>query len=83
MRAVVFIVLAHQFLAFAQSNREFSQSAAVHSMTPTQTPAQLLLVAVGFIAVVVTTAYTWLCFIHPRETAEGNTKRRILDDGCE
>jgi hypothetical protein len=83
MRAVVFIVLAHQFLAFAQSNREFSQSAAVHSMTPTQTPAQLLLVAVGFIAVVVTTAYTWLCFIHPGETGEGHIKRRILDDGCE
>jgi hypothetical protein len=83
MRAVVFIVLAHQFLAFAQSNREFSQSAAVHSMAPTQTPAQLLLVAVGFIAVVVTTAYTWLCFIHPGETGEGHIKRRILDDGCE
>jgi hypothetical protein len=83
MRAVVFIVLAHQFLAFAQSNREFSQSAAVHSMTPTQTPAQLLLVAMGFIAVVVTTAYTWLCFIHPGETGEGHIKRRILDDGRE
>ena len=81
--AVMFIVLAHQFLALAQSNHGFSPSAAVHSMTPTQASAQLLLVAVGFIAVVVTTAYTWLCFIHPGETGEGHIKRRILDDGCE
>ena len=83
MMAVMFIVLAHQFLALAQSNREFSRSAAVHSMTPTHTSAQLLLVAVGFIAVVVTTAYTLLCFIHPGEMGEGHIKRCILDDGCE
>ena len=62
--AVVFIVLAHQFLALAQSNREFSQSTAFHSMTPTYSSAQLLLVAVGFVAVVVTTAYALLLF-HP------------------
>jgi len=52
-------------------------------MTSTHTSAQLLLVAVGFIAVVVTTAYTLLCFIHPGEMGEGHIKRRILDDGCE
>ena len=33
--------------------------------------------------VVVTTAYTLLCFIHPGEMGEGHIKRRILDDGCE
>ena len=67
----------------AQSNREFSQSTAVHSMTPTYSSAQLRLVAVGVIAVVVTTAYTLLCFIHPGEIGEGHIKRRILDEGCE
>lgn len=80
---VVFLGLAQQVLALAQSNREFSQSTAVHSMSPIHTSAQLLLIAVGFIAVVVTMAYTLLCFIHPGEMGEDHIKRRILDEGCE
>ena len=80
---VAFIVLAQQILGLAQSNHAFSRSTAVHSMSPTHTWAQLLLVAVGFIAVAVTTAYTLLCFIRPGERGEGHIKRRILDEGCE
>ena len=79
--AVSFIVLAQQIFAFAQSNHEFSQSTAVHSMAPTHTSAQLLLVAVGVIVVAFTTAYTLLCFIRPGEVDEGHIKRRILDEG--
>ena len=81
--AVAFIVLAQQILGLAQSNHGFSQSAAVHSMSPTHTWPQLLLVAVGVIVVVVTTAYTLLYFIRPGEKGEGHIKRRIFDEGCE
>jgi hypothetical protein len=80
---VMIIGLAQRFLALAQWNHGFSQSTAVHSMSPTHTWAQLLLVAVGFIAVAVTTAYTLLCFIRPGEKGAAHIKRRILDEGCE
>jgi hypothetical protein len=83
MMAVALIVLAQQILALAQSNDVFSRSTAVHAMAPPHTWAQLLLVAVGFIAVVVATAYTLLCFMRPGEMGEGHIKRRILDEACE
>jgi hypothetical protein len=83
MMAVAFIVMAQQILALAQSDDAFSQSTAVHSMSPTHTWAQLLLVVVGVIAVAVTTAYMLLCFIRPGERGEGHIKRRILDEGSE
>ena len=45
--------------------------------------ARSVLVAVGVIAVVVTTAYTLLYLIRPGETSEDHIKRRILEDGRE
>jgi hypothetical protein len=81
--AVVFMALTQQFLATAQSNNGFSQSMAVHSMAPAHNSAELLLVAVGIIAVVVTTAYTMLWFVRPGEMGEGHIKRRILDERFE
>jgi hypothetical protein len=83
MMAVAFIVLAQQILVLAQSNDVFSRSTAGHAMAPPHTWAQLLLVAVGFIAVVVTTAYTLLCFMRPGEMGESHIKRRILDEGSQ
>ena len=80
---VMIIGLAQRFLALAQWNHGFSQSTAVHSMAPTHTSAELLLVAVGVIAVVVTTAYTLLYFIRPGEMSEDHIKRRILDERYE
>jgi hypothetical protein len=74
-------VLTQQILAFAQSDHQFSGSTVVHSMAPTHTSAELLLVAVGVIAVISTTAYTLWCFIRPGETGQGHIKRRILDEG--
>jgi hypothetical protein len=81
--AFTFSVLTQQVLAFAQSDHGFSGSTAVHSMAPTQTSVHLLLVAVGVIAVVWTTAYSLRCFIRPGETGQGHIKRRILDEGRE
>ena len=79
----VLIVLAQQILVLDQSNDVFSRSTAVHAMAPSHTWAQLLLVAVGLIAVVVTSAYTLLCFMRPGEMGEDHIKRRILDEGYE
>jgi len=79
----VLIVLTLQILVLDQSNDVFSRSTAVHAMAPSHTWAQLLLVAVGLIAVVVTSAYTLLCFMRPGEMGEDHIKRRILDEGYE
>ena len=81
--AVVFMSLTQPLFALAPSNSRFSQSMAVHSMAPAHTSAELPLVAVGVIAVVVTTAYTVLCFVRPGEMGEGHIKRRILDERFE
>jgi hypothetical protein len=83
MMAVALIGLAQQILAPDQSNDAFSQSMALHSMSPAHSWAQLLMVAVGFIAVVASTGYALLCFVRPGEMGEDHIKRRILDDGCE
>lgn len=74
-------VLTQQILAFAQSDHQFSGSTVVHSMESTHTAADLLLVAVGVIAVIATTAYTLWRFLRPGETGQGHIKRRILDEG--
>ena len=81
--AVVLMALTQRFLALAQSKNGFSQSMALHSMAPAHTSSELLLVAVGVIAVVVTTAYTVLWFVRPGELGEGHIKRRILDERFE
>lgn len=83
MMAVVLMGLAQRILAPDQSSDGFSQSTALHSMSSAHSWAQLLLVAVGFIAVVATTGYAVLCFVRPGEMDEDHIKRRILDDGCE
>jgi hypothetical protein len=80
---VMIIGLAQRFLALGQWNHGLSQSTAVHSMAPIHTSAELLVVAVGVIAVVVTTAYMLLYFIRPGEMSEGHIKRRILDESYE
>jgi hypothetical protein len=81
MRATV-IVLA-QSLVLARSNHVFAQSTSVHTMAPTYTWTELLLVALGVLAVVLTMGYTLLCFVRPGEMGENHVKRRILHDGCE
>jgi hypothetical protein len=73
-------VLAQRILALAQSDHQFSGSTVVHSMAPTHTLAEVLLVAIGVIAVISTTAYTLWRFIRPGETGQGHIKRRILDE---
>jgi hypothetical protein len=82
MMAVVLMGLAQRILAPDQSTA-FSQSTALHSMSPAHSWAQLLMVAVGFIAVVATTGYALLCFVRPGEMGEDHIKRRILDEGCQ
>jgi hypothetical protein len=70
-------------LAFLQSDHPFSGTTLAHSMAPSHASWQLLLVAVGVIALVSTTAYALWCFIRPEETGENHIKRRILDEGRE
>ena len=79
---VVFTInaLMRQMLAFVQSDHHFSGSTGMHSTAPAHTSVQLLLVAVGVIAVISTTAYTLWCFIRPEETDQSHIKRRILDE---
>jgi cytochrome bd-type quinol oxidase subunit 2 len=81
---VVFTInaLMRQMLAFVQSDHH-SGTTVVHSTAPAHTLVQLLLVAVGVIAVISTTAYTLWCFIRPEETEQSHIKRRILDEGRE
>jgi hypothetical protein len=40
----------------------------------------MVLVVLGAIVVIVTTAYTLMYLIHPGETGEDHIKRRILED---
>ena len=47
---------------------------------PTHTWLDVVLVAAGVIAVVVTTFYTLLYLIRPGETSGTHIKRRILED---
>jgi hypothetical protein len=70
--------LMRQMLAFVQSDHHVSGATVVHSTAPA-----LLLVAVGVIVVISTTAYTLWCFVRPEETEQSHIKRRILDEGRE
>lgn len=75
-----FIIMAQQIVGVAQSGREFSQSTVRHAMASTHTAQEMVLVVLGAIVVIVTTAYTLMYLIHPGETGEDHIKRRILDD---
>ena len=75
-----FTILAQQIVGVAQSGGEFSQSMARHAMASTHTAPEMVLVALGVIVVIVTTAYTLMYLIHPGETGESHIKRRILED---
>ena len=68
--AVAFISSWHnRSLGVARSNHELSQSTAHHSMASTHTWPDVVLVAAGVIAVVVTTFYTLLYLIRPGKRA--------------
>jgi hypothetical protein len=79
MPAVPFcIILAQQIAGATRSAHE--QSTAHHAMASTHTWLDVVLVAAGVIAVVVTTLYTLLYLIRPGETSGTHIKRRILED---
>jgi hypothetical protein len=75
------IILAQQIAGAPRSAHELSQSTAHHAMVSTDTWLDVVLVAAGVIAVVVTTFYTLLYLIRPGETDDTHIKRRILEDG--
>jgi len=54
-----------------------------HAMAAAHTWWDLLLVTLGVIVVVVTTAYAVLYLVRPGEPSETHVKRRILEDGRE
>jgi hypothetical protein len=54
-----------------------------HAMAAAHTWWDLLLVTLGVIVVVVTTAYAVLYLLRPGEPSETHVKRRILEDGRE
>ena len=84
MLAVPFrIILAQQIATATRSAHELSHSAAHHAMASTYTWLDVVLVAAGVIAVVVTTFYTLLYLIRPGERDDTHIKRRILEDGRE
>jgi hypothetical protein len=51
--------------------------------TATHGPLEVMLVALGVLVVAVTTVYSLLYLIQPRETRADHIKRRILQDGRE
>ena len=51
-----------------------------HAMASGPSLSDLVLVALGAIVVVVTTAYAVLYLVRPGEAAASHIKRRILDD---
>jgi hypothetical protein len=77
------VILAQRIAGAARLTYELSQSTAHHAVTPTHTWLDMVLVAAGVIAVVVTTFYTLLYLIRPGETSETHIKRRILENGRE
>jgi hypothetical protein len=77
------IVLAQQIVSATLSAHELFQSTAHHAVASTHTWLDMVLVAAGVIAVVVTTFYTLLYLILPGETDYNHIKRRILEDGRE
>jgi hypothetical protein len=74
------IILAQQIVGATISAHELSQSTAHHEVASTHTWLDMVLVATGVIAVVVTTFYTLLYLIRPGETDDTHIKRRILED---
>ena len=81
MLAVPFrIILAQLIVGSASRSAHLSQSTAHHAMASTHTWLDVVLVAAGVVAVVVTTLYTLLYLIRPRETSDTHIKRRILED---
>ena len=77
------IILAQQIAGATRSAHELFQSTAHHVVASTHTWLDMVLVAAGVIAVVVTTFYTLLYLIRPGETSETHIKRRMLEDGRE
>lgn len=77
------IVLPQQIVSVTLSPHDLFQSTAHHAVTSTRTWLDVVLVATGVIAVVVTTFYTLRYLIRPGETDVEHIKRRILEDGRE
>jgi hypothetical protein len=77
------IILPRQIAAAVRPAHELSQSTAHHAMGFMHTWPDVVLVAAGVIAVVVTTFYTLLYLIRPGETSDTHIKRHILEDGGE
>jgi hypothetical protein len=77
------IILAQEIAGATLSAHELSQSTAHHVVASTHPWLDMVLVAAGVIAVVLTTFYTLLYLIRPGETSETHIKRRILEDGRE
>ena len=77
------IILAQQIAGAARSAHQLSQPTAHHAMGSTHTWLDVVLVAAGVVAVVVTTFYTLLYLIRPGETSGTHVKRRILEDAGE
>jgi hypothetical protein len=68
--------------SLAQQAAAASHSTVHHAMASGAPDAfDLMLVALGVVAVIVTTIYSVLYLICPAETEEDHIKRRILEDG--
>jgi hypothetical protein len=78
MLTVPTLIVTQQIVGSA---REFSQATMSHAMSSEHGPLDLALVALGVVAVIVTTIYSLLYLIRPGETGEDHIKRRILQEG--
>jgi hypothetical protein len=83
MLAGPFIIILAQQIAGAARSAQLSQPTAHHAVGSTHTWLDVVLVAAGVVAVVVTTFYTLLYLIRPGETSGTHIKRRILEDAGE
>lgn len=81
MGAWPFTIVAQQVVGAAQAGHDFSRSTMEHAMTSAHTWSDIVLVVLGGVTVVVTTAYTVLYLVRPGEASADHIKRRILDDG--
>jgi hypothetical protein len=68
----------------AQAARTFAQSTEHHAVAPdAYGTLDATLVALGVLVVLVTTLYSLLYLVRPRELGADHIKRRILEDGRE
>ncbi len=80
MFGLTFGSLAALMAGTGPSAQEFSRSMHQHGMASAHSPHEIALVAMGVVAVIVTTGYAVLYLIRPGEAGADHIKRRILED---